>query len=112
MKSGEQDITSLSTLKQIAETRGDCIVLVDHDRDILVGSATTKDKVDDNKHIHDFDACIPNDGDLIIVNIAKKIQNSLKIPNKKHKVPIITILVSVKYSPSSPYLISASFVSS
>ncbi len=41
-----EDITSLTTLKQIAENRGDCIALIDHDKNILVGKTTKKDQAD------------------------------------------------------------------
>lgn len=72
----------------------------------------TNDIVDDIRHIHDFDACIPNDGAFTIEYIARKIKNSLNIPNIMHMILIITIFVIVRYIPSKPYLISSSFVSS
>ena len=71
-----------------------------------------KDIDDVTKHIHDFVACIPNDGALIIEYIIRNIKNSLNIPNIMHIILIIIIFVIVRYIPSSPYLISANFVSS
>ena len=70
------------------------------------------DSVDVIRHIHDFDACIPNDGALIIEYIIRNIKNSLNIPSIIHSILIIVIFVIVRYIPSSPYLISSNFVSS
>lgn len=64
------------------------------------------------KHIHDFEACIPNDGALIIEYIIRNIKNSLNIPSIIHMILIIIIFVIIRYIPSRPYLISSSFVSS
>ena len=72
----------------------------------------TNDSVDVSRHIHDFEACIPNDGALIIEYIIRNIKNFLNIPSIIHSILIIVIFVIVKYIPSSPYLISANFVSS
>ncbi len=69
------------------------------------------DIVDVIKHIHDFDACIPNDGARIIEYIIKNIKYSLNIPSIIDNALIIIIFVIVRYIPSSPYLISSNFVS-
>ena len=71
-----------------------------------------KNIVDVIKHIHDLEACIPNEGALIIEYIIMNVRNSLNIPNNIHKMLIIIIFVIVRYIPSNPYSISSNFVSS
>lgn len=68
--------------------------------------------VDDIKQTMLFFACNPNDTDLIILNSNKSIINSFIIPMKYAIIKIIIAFVIVKYVPSSPYRIAASFLSS
>lgn len=66
--------------------------------------------VDDSRHIQLFVACSPNDGILIMLYINRNIINSLNNPSIIASTAIIINLLNIKYSDSSPYLISASFV--
>ena len=77
-----------------------------------ISGIPTNASVDETRHIHVFEACIPNEFALIIENIIVNVMNSFSRPNIAHSVPIIIIFVIVKYIASSPYFISASFISS
>ena len=77
---------------------------------IAISGIPMNDIVDDIRHIQLFFACIPNDGVRIIVYISRNIIYSFVIFNSIAIVVITISFVIVRYSPSSPYLISASFV--
>ena len=65
--------------------------------------------VDDNKHIQLLVACNPNDVVLIILYINKNIITSLSILSIYDNKSMIISFDIVKYKPSKPYLITASF---
>ena len=77
---------------------------------IAISGIPMNDSVDDIKHIQLFFACIPNDGARIIVYINMNIMYSFVMFNNIAIIVITISFVIIKYNPSSPYLISASFV--
>lgn len=66
--------------------------------------------VDETRHIQLFVACNPNEGILMMLYIRRNIIYSFIIPNIIAIVVIMISFDSVRYSPSNPYFISASFV--
>ena len=76
----------------------------------IISGSPMKVIVDVNRHIQLFVACNPNDGILIMLYINMNIISSLNIPSIAATIPIIISLLISRYSVSSPYFISCSFI--